>query len=265
MSKIRVIIAEDHDVVRQGLKILIQADPDLQVAGEAADGQTAVTLTRELHPDVVLMDLALPQVDGLEATRQILLQSPQSRVLVLSSYSDDESVRSLMAAGASGYLTKHSASADLLEAIRKVSLGEHYLSRRIIERMRRQNRIAEVAGHNRGHDLSEREKEVLALIAEGRSTKAAAAELGISAKTAEKHRQSVMWKLDIHDTAGLTRYAASKGLIRSQKQGYAVQGMLPLDLPSDGEPAPLPHDEMAGRARLRRQDSVASSPLRSIG
>ncbi len=222
MRKIRVIIAEDHDIVRQGLKVLIHADPHLEIAGEAKDGQGAVELAQCAQADVVIMDLAMPRLNGLDATREILRKCPQSKVLVLSSYGDYESVQSLMDAGAKGYITKHSASDDLLAGIRQVNEGHRYLSPRLAAEFRRRQRSAFLSGGAEGKigRLSPRESQVLKLIGEGMATKQIAAELSLSVKTIEKHRQSVMDKLDIHEVAGLTRYAADRGLL-------SVRPMLP--------------------------------------
>src|SRR5882762_10043289 len=139
-KKIKVLIAEDHAIVRQGLKILIRADPEMEVSGEAADGRQALQMAEKTQPDVVVMDVAMPIMNGLEATRNILRQQPRSKVLVLSSYSDDDSVQKLVEAGAAGYLTKHSASTDLLEAIRQVNKGNSYFSPAIAQRLRIQLR-----------------------------------------------------------------------------------------------------------------------------
>lgn len=214
-KKIKVLIAEDHVIVRQGLKILIRADPDMEVSGEAADGRQALRMAEQTQPDVVVMDVAMPIMNGLEATRKILRQQPRSKVLVLSSYSDDESVQQLVQAGASGYLTKHSASTDLLEAIRQVNRGNSYFSPVIAQRLRNQLREKPKKGvpAQTKSDLTPRERQVLTLIAEGLASKQIAARLKLSSKTIEKHRQQVMDKLNIHEIAGLTRYAASKKLV----------------------------------------------------
>jgi DNA-binding NarL/FixJ family response regulator len=214
-KKIKVLIAEDHVIVRQGLKILIRADPDMEVSGEAADGRQALRMAEQTQPDVVVMDVAMPIMNGLEATRQILRQQPRSKVLVLSSYSDDESVQKLVQAGASGYLTKHSASTDLLEAIRQVNRGNSYFSPVIAQRLRNQlgEKPKQGVPAQTKSDLTTRERQVLTLIAEGLASKQIAARLKLSSKTIEKHRQQVMDKLNIHEIAGLTRYAASKKLV----------------------------------------------------
>src|SRR2546421_8083919 len=162
-KKIKVLIAEDHAIVRQGLKVLIRADPDMEVSGEAADGRQALQMAEKTQPDVVVMDVAMPIMNGLEATRNILRQQPRSKVLVLSSYSDDESVQKLVQAGATGYLTKHSASTDLLDAIRQVNKGYSYFSPVIAQRLRDQSRNRFIKGQpvERKQNLTPRERQVL--------------------------------------------------------------------------------------------------------
>jgi DNA-binding NarL/FixJ family response regulator len=215
MRKICVLLVDDHTVVRQGLRALLSAEEDMEVIGEAENGRQAVMLAKKTPPDVVVMDVAMPLLNGLEATRQILKSVPTTKVLVLTSYSDDECVSQLMEAGASGYLIKQTAANDLIKAIREVQRGNAYFSPAIAKRLRDQCREAFSTGlpPRKGSDLTSRESEVLQLIAEGFSNKQIAAELTISIKTVEKHRQQVMNKLNIHDVAGLTRYAISKGLV----------------------------------------------------
>jgi DNA-binding NarL/FixJ family response regulator len=215
MKKITVLLADDHTVVRQGLRALLKAEEDMEVVGEAENGRQAVNLVKKSPPDVVLMDVAMPLMNGLEATRQILKSSPATKVLVLTSYGDDDCIEQLMRAGAAGYLIKQTAANDLLKAIREVQRGNAFFSPSIAKRLRDQCRQAFSNGQpvKRSGDLTSRESEVLQLIAEGFSNKQIAAELSISIKTVEKHRQQVMNKLNIHDVAGLTRYAISKGLV----------------------------------------------------
>jgi DNA-binding NarL/FixJ family response regulator len=215
MKKITVLLADDHTVVRQGLRALLKAEEDMEVIGEAENGRQAVNLVKKSPPDVVLMDVAMPLMNGLEATRQILKSSPATKVLVLTSYGDDDCIEQLMRAGAAGYLIKQTAANDLLKAIREVQRGNAFFSPSIAKRLRDQCRQAFSNGQpvKRSGDLTSRESEVLQLIAEGFSNKQIAAELSISIKTVEKHRQQVMNKLNIHDVAGLTRYAISKGLV----------------------------------------------------
>jgi DNA-binding NarL/FixJ family response regulator len=187
MKPIRVLLVEDHKVVRQGLRALLAVEHDIEVAGEVQDGREAVRLIETLLPDVVVMDIAMPLLNGVEATRQILKLVPDTRVLILSAHSDDEYVLQVIEAGAAGYLLKQTAANTLVMAIREAHRG-----------------------------LTSREREVLQLIAEGMGNKQTAAELGISIKTVEKHRQHLMSKLGIHDTAGLTRYAISAGIIETR-------------------------------------------------
>lgn len=215
MNKIGVLLVDDHTVVRQGLRALLNCEEDIEVIGEAENGRQAVMLARKTPPDVVLMDVAMPLLNGLEATRQILKSVPTCKVLVLTSYGDDECVEQLMQAGAVGYLIKQTAANDLLKAIREVQRGNAFFSPSIAKRLRDHCRQAFTTGQpvKRGSELTSREAEVLQLIAEGFSNKQIAAELCISIKTVEKHRQQVMNKLNIHDVAGLTRYAISKGMV----------------------------------------------------
>jgi len=226
MEKIRVLLADDHTVVRQGLRALLAAEGDMEIVGEAENGRQAVQLVKKLLPDVAVMDIAMPVLNGLEATRQITRSVPSTKVLVLSSYSDDEYVYQLTEAGAAGYLVKQTAANDLLKAIREAHKGNAYFSPSIAKRLRDQCRQAFVTGQpvrKRADCLTTREAEVLQLVAEGRANKQIAAELFISIKTVEKHRQQVMNKLGIHDVAGLTRHAISKGIIESTAGLSAVQ------------------------------------------
>jgi DNA-binding NarL/FixJ family response regulator len=215
MRRITVLLVDDHTVVRQGLKALLAAEEDMDVVGEAENGRQAVIQAKKTPPDVVVMDVAMPLLNGLEATRQILKLLPSTKVLVLTSYGDDECVAQMMQAGAAGYLIKQTAANDLLKAIREVQRGNAFFSPAIAKRLRDQCREAFANGQpsKKSGELTSREAEVLQLIAEGFSNKQIAGELGISIKTVEKHRQQVMNKLNIHDVAGLTRYAISKGLI----------------------------------------------------
>ncbi len=218
MQPIKVILADDHTVVRQGLRALLVAEGDIEIVGEADNGRQAVQLAKRFLPDVVVMDIAMPVLNGLEATRQIVRSLASTRVLVLSSYSDDDYIQQLTEAGAAGYLVKQTAANELLKAIREAHKGNAYFSPVIAKRLRDRCRDAFVSnplGKKRTDHLTTREAEVLQLIAEGRANKQIAAELSISIKTVEKHRQQVMNKLGIHDVAGLTRHAISKGIIES--------------------------------------------------
>ena len=219
MEKIRVLLADDHTVVRQGLRALLAAEEDIEIVGEAENGRQAIQLVKTLLPDVAVIDIAMPVLNGLEATRQITRAVPSTKVLILSSYSDDEYVQQLTEAGAAGYLVKQTAANELLKAIREAQRGNAYFSPAIAKRLRDQCREAFVTSsepaRRRSDYLTTREAEVLQLIAEGRANKQIAAELCISIKTVEKHRQQVMNKLNIHDVAGLTRHAIARGIIES--------------------------------------------------
>ena len=215
MKKIGVLLVDDHAVVRQGLRALLEAEGDIAVVGEAKNGREAVVWTKKTLPDVVVMDVAMPGMNGLEATRQIMRNVPSTKVLVLTSYGDDDCVAQLLEAGATGFLVKQTAAGDLLKAIREVRGGNAFFSPMIAKRLRQQSREAVMGAHlgaTTGR-LTSREAEVLQLVAEGFANKQIAAELAISIKTVEKHRQQAMNKLNIHDIAGLTRYALSKGWV----------------------------------------------------
>jgi DNA-binding NarL/FixJ family response regulator len=215
-TRIRVLLAEDHTVVREGLRALLEAEGDIQVVGEAATGRKAVELARALRPEVVVMDIAMPQLNGLEATRQIHRALPGTKVLVLSAHSDDAYVEQVVAMGAVGYLLKETSAHVLSQAVRHIHQGNTFFSPSIVRSAHIQAGQTPGRGKRAGKKnaaLSSREAEVLQLIAEGLPNKQVAAELGISVKTVEKHRQRLMEKLDIHDIAGLTRYAIAAGIV----------------------------------------------------
>ncbi|HVU18275.1 MAG TPA: response regulator transcription factor [Candidatus Didemnitutus sp.] len=217
---IKVLVAEDHGVVREGLCGLLEADGGFEIVGQAKTGREAVEMARLHRPDVILMDIAMPILNGLEATRQVLLDNAQAKVLVLSAHSDDLYVERVNAVGAAGFLEKQSSVGVLTEAIREVANGKSFVTPTIAKRMRdnirsRTQGTGVATGSAR---LTPREAEVLQLVAEGSANKQVAADLNISVKTVEKHRQKVMNKLNIHDTAGLTRYAIAAGIIESSIQ-----------------------------------------------
>ena len=221
MKSISVLLAEDHQIVREGLRAMLNLEPDIKVVGEAENGRQAVDLVAKLDPDVVVMDIAMPLLNGMEATRQILLARPDAKVLILSAHSDDAYVAMVMAIGASGCLIKQTAAHVLPEAIRAIDQGKTFFSPIIAKRRNHQKQKAHDLGELPGkaiHALSTREMEVLQLIAEGKANKETADVLNISVKTVEKHRQSLMNKLNIHDTAGLTRYAIASGIIENSVQ-----------------------------------------------
>ena len=221
MKKITVLLAEDHMVVREGFRKMLELEADLEVVGEAQDGRQAVALAKKLRPAVVLMDIAMPHLNGLEATRQILKALPAAKVLMLSAHSDDAYVQNATDSGAVGFLLKQTSAHDVCRAIREVHQGKTFFSPSISRRLDRlhppsPDRMG--VFNKKAAQLTSRELEVLQLIAEGKANKETAAELGIGTKTVEKHREHLMEKLDIHDTAGLTRYAISAGIIESSVQ-----------------------------------------------
>jgi DNA-binding NarL/FixJ family response regulator len=221
MKKITVLLAEDHTIVREGLRKMLELEDDFEVVGEAQDGRQAAALANKLRPDVVLMDIAMPLLNGLEATRQVLKALPATKVLMLSAHGDDPYVESASRAGAVGFLVKQISAHEVSRAIREVHKGNTFFSPSV---SKRQNRLHAASLNRAGAlakkavPLTSRELEVLQLIAEGKANKESAAELGIGIKTVEKHREHLARKLDIHDTAGLTRYAIAMGIIESSVQ-----------------------------------------------
>ena len=221
MKQITVLLAEDHQIVREGFRLLLKHECGIEVVGEAETGREAVQLTRKLRPAVVVMDIAMPLLNGLEATRQIRRDFPDTKVLILSAHGDDAYVEQVTELGAAGFLLKQTSAQNLATAIREVQKGNTFFSPAISKRLggRDQKSLARMGQlKKRSNRLSSREVEVLQLIAEGKPNKQVAAELGVSFKTIDKHRQHLMAKLDIHDTAGLTRYAISAGIIESSVQ-----------------------------------------------
>ena len=221
MKKITVLLAEDHMIVREGFRKMLELEDDLEVIGEAQDGRQAVALAKKFRPAVVLMDIAMPRLNGLEATRQVLQALPATKVLMLSARSDDAYVKNATESGAVGFLLKQTSAHDVCRAIREVHQGKTFFSPSISRRLDRlhppsPDRMG--VFNKKAAQLTSRELEVLQLIAEGKANKETAAELGIGTKTVEKHREHLMEKLDIHDTAGLTRYAISAGIIESSVQ-----------------------------------------------
>ena len=209
MTPVTILLVEDHEVVREGLRRLLEEEEGFQLIGEAANGRAAVKLAGKLRPRVVVMDLAMPLLNGLEATRQILKHSPETKVIILSAYDDPAYIDAVEAAGAAGYLVKQRAFKILANAIRAIMSGVTFFC----PHTTKEKRGAAVRGA--APLLTSRETEVLQLIAEGHMNKEIASELGISIKTVEKHRQALMNKLDIHESAGLTRYAINTGIIES--------------------------------------------------
>lgn len=215
---IKVLVVDDHPVFREGLKLLLNATGDIQVIGEADDGRQAVQMAQRLRPDVILLDIAMPILNGMEASRQILRELPTARVLILSSYREDDFVQTALNNGVAGYVAKQSATREVVDAIRAVHAKNSYFSAGIAKRLnnvvRSRFQTGKTATWEAPH-LTSRETETLQLIAEGNGNKQIAAVLGISVKTVEKHRQQLMEKLNLHDIAGLTRYAISRGMVEA--------------------------------------------------
>ncbi len=214
MDKTRILLADDHTILRDGIRALLEEEPDIEVIGEAEDGCTTVKLACELEPDIVLMDIAMPILNGLEATRQIKQRRPHIKILVLTMHNDEEYIRQILVAGALGYVLKYAAAGELLGAIRAVNQGEAVLSpaitRLVIEDYLR---WADVEPEPSSNSLTPREHEVLQLIAEGYTNKQIAEILSISIKTVQAHRANLMQKLDLHNRGELIKYAIQKKII----------------------------------------------------
>ncbi len=210
---VRVLLVDDHRIVREGLRGLIESRTDLKVVGEAGDGEAAVSLARQLSPQLVILDVSMPRMNGVEATRRVLAECPGAKVLALSMHPDRRYVIEMLKAGASGYLLKDSAFDELLHAIESVMAGSAFLSPAVTDMVVREyvSRLPKDEG-TAFTMLTVREREVLQLLAEGTSTKAIASRLGVSVKTVETHRAQIMAKLDLHSIAELTKYAVREGL-----------------------------------------------------
>jgi len=214
MQKIRVLVVDDHTIVRDGICALLALAGDMEVVGEAADGSEAIKMVKELDPDVAIMDISMPIMDGLEATRRIHKEFPRTRVLVLTQYDDKEYVFPVIEAGASGFISKVAASSDLASGIRSVYQGDSYLSpsvaRLLVEDYQHGNgRVS----HDPYEELTDRERDVLKLAAEGHTTREIADRLVVSPKTVEGHKSSLMSKLGLHNRTDLIKYAVRKGII----------------------------------------------------
>lgn len=213
-DQLRLLIADDHKIVREGLKTLLHGLSDISVVGEAADGLSAIELTQRLQPHIVILDISMPEINGIEAARRILADNPGVRLIALSMHADRRFVLAALKAGFKGYLLKDSAFEDLTRAIRTVMNGQVFLSSTItaivVTDLIRQS--SEVTGETAFDRLSPREREILQMIAEGKSTKEIAARLQISVKTVETHRKQIMDKLDLHTVAELVKYAIKEGL-----------------------------------------------------
>jgi DNA-binding NarL/FixJ family response regulator len=215
MAKLRVLLVDDHTVVRQGLRKILESDDEIEIVGEAGDGRSAVDMVQRMRPHVVVMDVALPELNGIEATRQITKRVDGAKVLVLTMHSDDVYVRQSLKAGARGYLLKDSEDLDLIKAVKAVGQGGSFFSPSVSKVL-----LAGYLGDPTGKEvednlalLTDREREVLQLIAEGKTNKEVANLLNVSINTVETHRKHVMEKLDLHNTAELVRFAVRKKIV----------------------------------------------------
>jgi two-component system, NarL family, response regulator NreC len=216
MEKLRIFLADDHMVVREGLKAMINAQPDMHVIGEAGDGQTAWQQAQECQPDVVIMDITMPNLNGVQATTQLKRACPDIKVLALSVHDDTSYLRQLLAAGATGYILKHTAAEDLIQAIRMVAGGGVYLDPALASHVvAGYVRVPSKASEFFGAELSEREAEVVQRIAHGHSNKEIASQLNLSVKTVETYRARAMEKLGLESRSALVRYALERGWLRS--------------------------------------------------
>lgn len=214
MSKIRVLLADDHAILRSGIRALLEDEPDIEVVGEAEDGHAVIRMVAELEPDLILIDIAMPRLNGLEATRRIMQANPQAKILILTMHENEEYVRQVFASGAMGYILKDAAVRELLGAIRAIYRGEVVLSpaitRVVVEDYLR---WGDLQMNHMDSGLSPREREVLQLIAEGYTNHEIAGILSISIKTVQSHRSNLMRKLDLHDRGDLIKYAIQKKII----------------------------------------------------
>lgn len=215
MNSIRILLADDHGIVRKGLRLFLEQNPGMEVVGEAADGREAVSLAEKLHPEIVIMDISMPTLNGVEATAQIVKNNPQVGVIILSMHSDEGYLVRTLTAGAKGYLLKDSAETDLIRAIQTVVKGRPFFSPVIAQTLLEDFvRQVQQRGLQDSFDLlTDREKEILQLLAEGRSNKEVASLLNVSVYTVETHRTNLMQKLNLHNTAEIVLYAVRKKII----------------------------------------------------
>jgi two-component system response regulator NreC len=215
MSKMRILLADDHGIVRKGLRFLLERQPDMEVVGEAQDGREAVHLAAELHPTIVIMDIAMPLLNGIEATAQIIKHNPKTGVIILSMHADETYLVRVLSAGAKGYLLKDVAELDLIRAVQAVGEGKSFFSPQISEALLEDYmRQLRQRGLQDSYELlTDREKEILQLLAEGKSNKEVAALLDLSVYTVETHRANLMQRLGLHSTAEIVLYAVRKKII----------------------------------------------------
>jgi DNA-binding NarL/FixJ family response regulator len=218
MASLRLLLADDHEIVRQGLRSMLQGQRDCQIVGEAADGRQAVAMTKELNPDVVILDIGMPSLNGLEATRHILKMRPQTKILILTMHESDSIIREVLDAGARGYILKTDAGRDLVTAVDSLRRNKTVFTSRVSQMIldgflqRGTSTPSPTTGRIR---LTPRQREIVQLLAEGKSSKEVAVALGLSVKTAETHRANIMRKLDCHSVSEVVRYAIRNNIIEA--------------------------------------------------
>ncbi len=214
-NTITVFLADDHNIVRAGLKVLLESDPTIRVIGEAENGHDAVVGIQKLHPDIVIMDISMPVLSGIDAAEVLKKKGTKTKIVILSMYADDEYVLAAVRAGASGYLVKQSVSSSLIDAVKQVQSGRVYFSPEVSGAVLSMANVPDYLNRKKRNSgtITHREIDVLRLIASGKTNREISDHLFISAGTVDKHRQNLMRKLDIHDVAGLTRYAIENNII----------------------------------------------------
>jgi DNA-binding NarL/FixJ family response regulator len=218
MSALKLLLADDHEIVRQGLRSMLERQRDCEVVGEAADGRQAVTMTKELNPDIVVLDIAMPTLNGLEAARQILKMRPQTKVLILTMHESDSIIREVLDAGARGYILKTDAGRDLVAAVESLRRNKSFFTSRVSQMILDGFLKGDARPQDHGFGairLTPRQREIVQLLAEGKSSKEVAVALNLSVKTAETHRANIMRKLDCHSVSEVVRYAIRNGIIEA--------------------------------------------------
>lgn len=210
---ISILIADDHAVVRAGLKALINSDPALNIAAEASGGLEAVSLAEELQPEVILLDLSMPDMDGIMVTKSIHAKFPDIRILILTVHEDEAMLRAVMQSGASGYILKHAAEKELIEAIKRIKAGDIYVDQKMLPSLLKQPSDSKASPQNLAEALTPREIDVLILIVNGNTNRQIGEELGISVRTVEGHRANIYGKLDLHSRVELVRFAKQHGMV----------------------------------------------------
>lgn len=218
MSKIRIVIADDHDIVRTGIRMMLAAEEDMEIVGEASDGREAIYLVRDLKPDVVVMDVQMPDMNGIEATRRIRQEVPECAILALTIHEDEQYFFQMLDAGVLGYVPKRAAPEDLVKAIRVVNRGQVFLYPSMASALVTDYLTRMEQGEEESDILTEREREVLTLIAQGMLNREIADRLTISVKTVERHRENIMNKLNLHSRTELVKYAIRKGFIDLEEE-----------------------------------------------